>query len=98
MRFAWSVTLRAVAGSATEVEDLLTERLLPLLNAQNGCTAPAAARCVNCVGEVTYMATWADRERLEAFEASAAYTAIARDLAPRLRVPAKRELWEILAP
>lgn len=95
--FAWLVTLRGAEGTGTTIEDLLTERLLPLLRSQRGCTAPAAARCVNCAGEVTYMATWTDRERLEAFEASDAYKAIAGALAPHLRVPAKRELWEMLA-
>lgn len=95
--FAWLVTVRAADASVPAVYTLLRERLLPMLRAQAECTAPAVARCVNCGGEFTYMAPWAERHTLEAFEASADYAELVSELGSRLRLPAKRELWELLA-
>ncbi len=95
--FVWLVTVRAADGGSLVVTELLRERLLPVLRSQPACVGPTLARCVNCAGESTFLAYWNDRAALEAFEDSPAYRALLRELTPHLRLPPKRELWEVLA-
>lgn len=93
----WLVTVRAAEGRSPEVREVLERRMLPLLHARPGCDLAALAACINCAGEHTYLAYWADRGAVEAFEAEPTYRAVLDDLAPLLRVPPRRELWAILA-
>ena len=95
--FVWLVTVRAAEGCSPQLGQILTERMLPLLQGQDGCSAPAVAACVNCAGEHTYLAYWTDRASVERFETTPAYRAPADDLAPLVRVPLKCELWQVLA-
>ncbi len=95
--YQWLVTVRAADGENDRVRAVLRERLLPLLQAQEGCAEPRLAACVNCAGEHTYLATWSSLAAVEALEGSAAYRAVLENLTPLLRVPPKRELWDVLA-
>jgi hypothetical protein len=95
--YQWLVTVRAADGQFSTVRQALTVDLYPLLRTREGCSDPRVTACMHCAGEHTYLATWASRETLEAFEASAGYRTSLDGLAPRLRVPPKRECWEILA-
>lgn len=96
--FHWQVTVRATADDVDEVRSILLKRLLPLLAIEPDCRNPRVAACVNCAGEFTYLADWRTRGATERFEQTPTYRAIAATLGPRLRAPAKRELWEILEP
>ena len=95
-RFQWLVTVRAAEGETDRVQSLLQEDMLPLLRAQEHGGEPRLAACIHCAGEHTYLATWLGEETVVAFENSASYRALLERLAPRLRVPPKRELWVLL--
>lgn len=73
---------------------LLSGRLLPMLRAQSECLTPAVAQCVNCGGEYSYLGYWTDREALEA---TPAYQELVGALNALLRLPPKRELWQVLS-
>ena len=93
----WLVTVRALEGRDNNVREILRSRLAPLLT-KSGCTSPAVAGCLHCAGEYTYLGYWRDDESVEAFERLPGYRSVLADLAPLLRVPPKRELWELLPP
>lgn len=95
--FVWLVTVRAAHGCSPAVNELLSERLMPMLRAQSECLTPAVAQGVNCGGEYSYLGYWRDREALEAFEATPAYQELVGALTPLLRLPPKRELWQVLS-
>lgn len=95
--FLWLVAVRAAEGRSPAVRRLLDGRLLPLLRAQPGCSRPILAACTNCVGEHTYLAFWSSRSVVVAVETPADYQAFVNALAPLLRVPPTRGLWEFLA-
>ena len=96
--YLWLVTVRAADHHHSHaIHALLRDHLLPLLRAQPAARRPQLAACVNCAGESTYLATWPDTHTVEAFEASPTYRALLDELTPLLRLPPKRELWEILA-
>lgn len=93
----WLVTVRATDGNSHVVDALLVEQIMPLLRASPGCTGAALARCVNCVGERTYLAYWTDLGAVEALEVDPEYRRVVDELAAVLGVPPKRELWEVMS-
>lgn len=96
--YLWLVTLRAADHRHSHaMHALLRDHLLPLLHAQPAAQRSQLAACVNCAGESTYLAHWPDTHALEAFEASPRYRTLLDEVTPLLRMPPKRELWEILA-
>ena len=94
--FRWLVTVRAADGRSPEVRQLLEATLVPLLRDQSVCANPELAACIHCAGEHTYLAQWPSEDAVVQFEHSPAYQAALDALAPLLRIPPKRELWEVL--
>jgi len=94
--FVWLVTVRAADDRSAAVRQLLESAMVPLLRHQPDCSGPELAACIHCAGEHTYVAHWPSEEVVAAFEASPAYNSLTQELAPWLRVPPKRELWEVL--
>ena len=94
--FRWLVTVRAADGRSDDLRSELRSSMLPLLRRQDGCAQPELAACIHCAGEHTYLAHWPSEEAVVDFEQSAEYRAAVEGLAPLLRVPPKRELWEVL--
>ncbi len=93
----WLVTLRAADGHSEDVVGIVRDRLLPLLSAAPGCSDALLATCVHCSGEFTYLAQWSDRAAVERFECDHRYVSLASEIALLLRVPPKRELWEVIS-
>ena len=95
--YIWLVTVRAADGEHERVRSLLLAQVLPLLESTQACQEPRLAACIHCAGEHTYLGYWPDEPAVLAFEASLPYQALQQRLAPLLRVPPKRELWEVLS-
>lgn len=95
--FRWLVTVRAADGSSDAVRHLLESTMVPLLRGEPECAGPELAACIHCAGEHTYLAQWSSEEAVLRFERSSAYGHTLEVLGPLLRVPPKRELWEVLA-
>lgn len=95
--YIWLVTVRAREGYSDSVGQLLGERLLPLLREQQECSAPGVARCIHCAGEHTYFAYWGNQAVVKGLEDNQGYRDLLDELTPLLRLPPKRELWEVIA-
>lgn len=92
----WQVTVRSV-GESTQLQAVIAETILPLVLETGRATHVALAGCINCAGELTFMADWSSVEDVSALEASEPYRAALEAIEPDLRVPPKRELWRLLA-
>lgn len=94
--YRWLVTVRAADGCCDRLRDQLVSSVMPLLREHDRCIEPELAACIHCPGEHTYLAHWPSEDAVTAFEQHAQYQAALEAMAPLLRVPPKRELWEVL--
>ena len=95
----WLVTVRAKDDEVSEgrVRQIISEKIMPLVKSNPDTLDSRLAKCINCKGEYTGLASWkGDAEGLQSFEKSLLYAQAISELSEYLRMPPKRDLWEIV--